>query len=84
MADALRVADAAEGLQREEEQRRRHTEKLYEVEQEKASVLRKLLSAREREIDVSPLFAWVLLMPHGRYIRNADTEHEDWQLAGIN
>ena len=53
VADALRVADAAEGLQREEEQWRRHTEELYEAEQEKAGMLRKLLSAREREIDVS-------------------------------
>jgi hypothetical protein len=53
--EALEVADAAEALQREEETGRRHKQELLEAEQEKSGMLRKLLSAQEKQLEVSPM-----------------------------
>jgi hypothetical protein len=59
--EALEVADAAEALQREEETGRRHKQELLEAEQEKSGMLRKLLSAQEKQLEVSPILKWTYL-----------------------
>jgi hypothetical protein len=53
VAEALEVADSAEALQREEGTRRKGLDELLEGERDKSNMLRKLLSAQDKQLEVS-------------------------------